>query len=162
MQGTHLGCVCGKLGDANPFRTPYCITFCQCSWRSILILSCVSYSGITRYFFPIHTITVLRCVVMAWSNVRTANLITLLQNRLTTGPHPAKGDSGDGMYVRVCLVLSVFPTAVSAPHLLPVCRQFHTDSRAELDSIWTLSSASIYSPNLGSSSDRQISSPVLF
>ena len=75
-----------------------------------------------------------------WFNERTVQLRTLPLVPSPTGPHTARGDSGVCMCIHVCLVWSVFPTAFSmfrVPYHLPVCRQLHTNSQAQLDSIWT-------------------------
>ena len=75
-----------------------------------------------------------------WFNERTVQLRALPLVPSPTGPHPAGGDrhhSGVCMCIHVCLVWSVFPTAFIVPNHLPVCQQLHTDSPAQLDSIWT-------------------------
>ena len=58
------------------------------------------------------------------------------------------------MCIHVCLVWSVFPTAFRVPHHLPVCRQLHTDSPAQLDSIWTWRNAHMRSESSSPTGDR--------
>ena len=93
-------------------------------------------------------------VVSAWFNERTVQLRTLPLVPSPTGPHPARGDSGVCMCIHVCLVWSVFPTAFIVPHHLPVCRQLHTDSPAQFDSIWTWRNAHMRSEGSSPTGDR--------
>ena len=58
------------------------------------------------------------------------------------------------MCIHVCLVWSVFPTAFRVPHHLPVCRHLHTDSPAQLDSIWTWRNAHMRSEGSSPTGDR--------
>ena len=71
-----------------------------------------------------------------------------------TGPHPARGDSGVCMCIHVCLVWSIFPTAFIVLQHLQVCRQLHTDSPAQFDSIWTWSNAHMRSESSSPTGDR--------
>ena len=47
-----------------------------------------------------------------------------------------------------------FPTAFIVPHHLPVCRQLHTDSPAQFDSIWTWRNAHMRSEGSSPTGDR--------
>ena len=103
-------------------------------------------------------------VLLVLFNVRTAHLMASPHIPSPIGPDPARGDSGDCMYVHVCLVWPVFPLAFIVPHHLPVCRLLRTDSPAQLDSghgvvhTWDRT----VQPHRGSKSGRQISSQVLY
>ena len=78
-------------------------------------------------------------VVWAWFKEQTIKLRTLPLVPSPTGPYMARGDSGICMCILSVLCGPYFPMAFRVPHHLPVCRQLHTDSPAQLhlDSIWT-------------------------
>ena len=102
------------------------------------------------------SMTLFLAVTSSFSNAFSAarGLRTLPLVPSPTGPHPARGDSGVCMCIHVCLVWSVFPTAFIVPHHLPVCRQLHTDSPAQLDSIWTWRNAHMRSEGSSPIGDR--------
>ena len=90
----------------------------------------------------------------SWFNEWTVQLRTLPLVPSPTRPHPTRGDSGACLCIHVCRVWSVFPTAFIVPHHLPVCQQLHTDSPAQLDSIWTCSNAHMRSESSSPTGDR--------
>ena len=121
----------------------------------------ISLTLLVRWKSPVTNLADLRCtmvpyylVVYAWFNDRTVQLRTLPLVPSPTGPHPARGDSGVCMCIHVCLLWSVFPTAFRVPHHLPVCWQLHTDSPAQLDSIWTCRNAHMRSEGSSPTGDR--------
>ena len=128
------------------------IGFRRIQWRS------AAYEIVRSLFIhwerSLNLMAVQLMVVWAWFNERTVQLRTLPLVPSPTGPHPARGDSGVCMCIHVCLVWSVFPTAFIVPHHLPVCRQLHTDSPAQLDSIWTWRNAHMRSEGSSPTGDR--------
>ena len=122
-------------------------------WLPVSIFYNRSFFFLQRYLWGSNAPYTL-VVVLAWFNERTVQLRTLPLVPSPTGPHPARGDSGVCMCIHVCLLWSVFPTAFRVPHHLPVCRQLHTDSPAQLDSIWTWRNAHMRSENSSPTGDR--------
>ena len=89
-----------------------------------------------------------------WFNERTVQLRTFPLVPSPTGPYPARGDSGVSICINVCLVWSEFPTAFIVLHHFPVCRQLHTNSPGQLNSIWTWSNARMRSESSSPIGDR--------
>ena len=89
-----------------------------------------------------------------WFNKQTVKFRTLPLVPSPPGPHPARGVSGVCMCIHVCLVWFTIQTGFIVSHQLPVCRQLHTDSPAQLDSIWTWSNAHMRSNSSSPTGDR--------